>query len=49
MIDLHGTDAVLGVSWQESFGELRVNYKQANIKFSYEGKEILLKRELPLC
>lgn len=40
IIDLHGVDAVLGVAWQEGFGELKVNYQQSYIKFVHEGKEV---------
>lgn len=42
VIDLHGADVVLGVAWQESFGELRLNFQQSYIKFNHAGKEVCL-------
>lgn len=42
IIDLHGADAVLGVAWQETFGELKVNFKQSYIKFLHGEKEVCL-------
>lgn len=42
VIDLHGADAVLGVAWQESFGELKLNFQQSYIKFNKDGKEVCL-------
>lgn len=42
VIDLHGADAVLGVAWQDTFGELKLNFKQSYIKFNHEGKEVCL-------
>lgn len=33
VIDLHGADAILGVAWQETFGELKINFKKSYIKF----------------
>lgn len=42
VINLHGADTILGVSWQKGFGELKINYQQSYIKFFSQGKEICL-------
>lgn len=42
IIDLHGVDAILGVAWQETFGELKINFKQAYIKFTHKDREVCL-------
>lgn len=38
---------MLGVAWQEGLGELKVNYKQSYIKFSYQGSEVCLQGNQP--
>lgn len=41
--DLRGTDAVLGVEWLESFGEVRVDWKISTLKINIDGKLVCLK------
>lgn len=42
VIDLHGVDVILGVAWQETVGEIKVNFRESYLKFQLDGKEICL-------
>ncbi|KAL8115234.1 hypothetical protein AgCh_021897 [Apium graveolens] len=42
VIDLHEADLVLGVEWQESLGETRINFQKSYFKFILNGNEVCL-------
>lgn len=42
VIDLHGADVILGVAWQETLGEIKVNFRESYLKFQLDGKEVFL-------
>ncbi|KAK1396988.1 hypothetical protein POM88_006851 [Heracleum sosnowskyi] len=42
VIDLHGADVVLGVAWQETLGEIKMNFQESYLKFQHKGEEVCL-------
>lgn len=43
VINLHGADAILGLSWMEKLGDVTTNYQKKTMSFLYQGTPVLLK------
>lgn len=42
VIDLYRTDVVLGVAWQESLGDLKLNYQKSYMNFNHNSVQVCL-------
>ncbi|XP_071709300.1 uncharacterized protein [Rutidosis leptorrhynchoides] len=42
VIDLHGADAILGITWMEKLGDVTTNYKKRTMSFQVDGRSLVL-------
>lgn len=49
MMDLGGTEVVLGMDWLASLGDIKANFKNLIIRWRQGGNQLELKRDPSLC